>query len=135
MLLLNFNKAEIIKFIFVFAILATSLPHTHGDVVLLHFQSNVEPSKELSICAMKKPFTNNDTYTKYQLVQINPANPCAQFTDANINGAAEYIQLDNSLGCPFVTFANVLQANKPKLVLIGSDGPFVCFLYIKLRFI
>jgi hypothetical protein len=118
------NKIAFTKLLLVF-LLFEAIDFSSGDAVLVKFQSQLDTSKQLTICALKKPFTNEDINTQYPLVYIKPANPCFSFSNSSINGAVEFIKLDSPLTCTFASFVNNMQANKPRLVLIGSDGPFV----------
>lgn len=96
-----------------------------SDVVLINIRNEQDTSQELNICALKKPFSTNDTGIRYPFVQIKPkVSACQSFVNTSIQGAAEYIQLNANLPCNFNTFAQVLQSNSPAIVLVGSDGPF-----------
>ncbi len=96
-----------------------------SDVVLINVHNELDTSKDLSICALKKPFVSNDTDIRYPFVQIKQEmSVCQQFVNASIIGSAVFVSLNYQLQCPFDTLAQVLQANDPALVLVGSDGPF-----------
>ena len=120
------HKMNFIKLILLGVLLFESIQTRSGDAVLVKFQNQLDPSKQLTICALKKPFTNDDVNTPYPLVYIKPALPCSKkFVNSSINGGVEFIKLDQTLQCKFSDFVEKMQANNPKLVLVGSDGPFV----------
>ncbi len=107
-------------------IIFTLVQNSQGDTVLVKFQSQIDTSKQLTICALKKPFTDDDDNIQYPLVYIKPLDPCVStIVNSSINGAAEFIKLDSPLTCLFSRFVENMQNNKPKIVLVGSDGPFV----------
>lgn len=106
-------------------LLANYVSQVSSDVVLINIRNEQDTSKELSICALKKPFSTNDTGIRFPFIQIKPKmTVCQKFDNASIQGAAEFIQLNYLLPCSFDTFAQTLQANNPAIVLVGSDGPF-----------
>lgn len=104
-------------------LLIASVSQVSSDVVLINIRNEQDTSQELNICALKKPFSTNDTGVRYPFVQIK-AKLCQRFVNTSVQGAAEYIQLNDNLPCTFNTFAQVLQSNNPAIVLVGSDGPF-----------
>lgn len=96
---------------------------TNADVVLLNIRNEQDTTKDLKLCALKKPYNNSDANIRYPLKVIG-SNPCALFVDSTVKGSAEYIQLASQLSCSFDTFTRVMQNNDPGIILVGSNGPF-----------
>lgn len=115
-----------IRFIFSFISFLSIFTCVRGDVVLLNFRNEFDTLSELTICALKKPFINNNSTKniRFPVVQIKPENPCTAFINSSIQNSAEYFQLSTPQQCSYDLFFKNLQANDPSIVLVGSDGPF-----------
>ena len=104
---------------------------TNGDVVILSARDEINPSSEsLDVCALRKPYAPNadsDRQQRFSVVNFaqtlyDGCTTCPRSLGAS---SAAYLQITASGDCPFDTLTNNLEREKPGLVVIGSDGPFV----------
>ena len=83
-------------------------------------------SEEIEICALKKPFTNSDLDKPYNLVSLEPYDGCSPYEKPeDFSNTAVLLRISRPFSCEFAVVINNLQALKPSVVLIGSDGPLV----------
>lgn len=81
--------------------------------------------KQLDICALKKPVTNQDNNIDYNLISLEPYDGCSPIDQPSLDSSAAYLRIKKPFKCHFSTLIKNVQANNPKLVIIGSDGPIV----------